>query len=73
MAIQNNLDVFSSVQGKDELLGRSVCTPVVKLNASMDQTPKLLWHPVIQKGQKAGEALVAAELILKDKVCPECS
>lgn len=72
LATQNNLDVFSA-QGKDELLGRSVCVPVVKLNASMDQTPKLLWHPVIQKGQKAGEALVAAELILKDKVCLECS
>lgn len=36
----------------------------------MDQTPKLLWRPVIQKGHKAGEALVAAELILKDKVWP---
>ncbi|XP_073345751.1 myoferlin isoform X3 [Pagrus major] len=53
--------------GKDEMLGRSVCVPVVKLNPGMDQTPKLLWHPIIQKGQKAGEALVAAELILKDK------
>lgn len=61
----------SSAQGKDELLGRSVCEPMVKLNPGMDQTPKLLWHPIIQKGQKAGEALVAAELILKDKVCPE--
>ncbi|MEQ2309381.1 hypothetical protein AMECASPLE_038095, partial [Ameca splendens] len=53
--------------GKDELLGRSVCTPLVKLNSSMDQTPKLLWHPVIRKGKKSGETLVAAELILKDK------
>ncbi|XP_075890689.1 myoferlin-like isoform X2 [Nelusetta ayraudi] len=53
--------------GKDELLGRSICAPMVKLNAGMDQTPKLLWHPIIQKGQKAGEALVAAELILKNK------
>ncbi|XP_071319383.1 myoferlin-like isoform X2 [Trachinotus anak] len=53
--------------GKDELLGRSVCVPMVKLNPNMDITPKLLWHPIIQKGQKAGEALVAAELILQDK------
>uniref|UniRef100_A0A8C4IEL0 C2 domain-containing protein n=1 Tax=Dicentrarchus labrax TaxID=13489 RepID=A0A8C4IEL0_DICLA len=53
--------------GKDELLGRSVCAPMVKLNPGMDQKPKLLWHPIIQKGHKAGEALVAAELILKDK------
>ncbi|XP_042253890.1 myoferlin-like isoform X9 [Thunnus maccoyii] len=53
--------------GKDELLGRSVCAPLVKLNPEIDQTPKLLWHPIIQKGRQAGEALVAAELILKDK------
>ncbi|XP_028288019.1 myoferlin-like isoform X2 [Parambassis ranga] len=53
--------------GKDELLGRSVCTPMVKLNPAVDQTPKLLWHPITQKGQRAGEALLAAELILKDK------
>lgn len=53
------------------MLGRSVCAPLVKLNPGIDQTPKLLWHPIIQKGRKAGEALVAAELILKDKVCPE--
>ncbi|XP_047464488.1 myoferlin isoform X1 [Mugil cephalus] len=53
--------------GKDEMLGRSVCTPMIKLNPGMDETPKLLWHPIFQKGQKAGEALVAAELILNDK------
>ena len=50
------------------MLGRSVCAPIVKLNPGMDQIPKLLWHPIIQKGHKAGEALVAAERILKDKV-----
>ncbi|XP_037320523.2 myoferlin-like isoform X1 [Pungitius pungitius] len=53
--------------GKDEPLGRSVCAPLVKLHPGMDQTPKLLWYPIIQKGHKAGEALLAAELILKDK------
>lgn len=63
--------MLSSAQGKDELLGRSVCVPMVKLNPGIDQTPKLLWYPIIHKGQKAGEALLAAELILKDKVCPE--
>lgn len=51
------------------MLGRTVCIPMVKLNPGTDQTPKLLWHPIIQKGQRAGEALLAAELILKDKVC----
>ncbi|XP_020779848.2 myoferlin-like [Boleophthalmus pectinirostris] len=53
--------------GKDELLGRSVCRPVVKLNPGMDQTPKLQWHPIIQKGHQAGEALMAAEIILREK------
>ncbi|XP_032358036.1 myoferlin isoform X3 [Etheostoma spectabile] len=53
--------------GKDELLGRSVFAPLVKLNPGTDQTPKLLWQPIIHKGQKAGEALVSAELILKDE------
>ncbi|KAI3365598.1 hypothetical protein L3Q82_010680 [Scortum barcoo] len=62
------LEFYDSDQvGKDEMLGRSVCAPLVKLNPGMDQTPKLLWHPIIQKGVKAGEALVSAELILKDK------
>ncbi|XP_017273940.1 myoferlin-like isoform X1 [Kryptolebias marmoratus] len=62
------LEFYDSDQvGKDEMLGRSICSPLVKLNPGMDETPRLLWHPVIQKGQKAGEALVAAELILKDK------
>ncbi|XP_071782869.2 myoferlin-like isoform X2 [Centroberyx gerrardi] len=62
------LEFYDSDQvGKDELLGRSVCTPLVKLNPGMDETPKLLWHPIIQRGQRAGDALVAAELILKDK------
>ncbi|XP_061564455.1 myoferlin-like isoform X3 [Cololabis saira] len=51
--------------GKDELLGRSVLAPLVKLDPSVDQRPRLLWHPIMQRGQKAGEALVAAELILK--------
>ncbi|KAG7492728.1 hypothetical protein MATL_G00017920 [Megalops atlanticus] len=53
--------------GKDELLGRSMCTPLVKLNPNMDVSPKLLWYPITQKGKPAGEVLVAAELLLKDK------
>ncbi|KAI1886869.1 hypothetical protein AGOR_G00200230 [Albula goreensis] len=53
--------------GKDELLGRSTFTPLVKLNPSMDVAPRLLWFPIIQRGEQAGEALVAAELLLKDK------
>lgn len=56
------------LQGKDEPLGRSICHPVVRVNPGMEQTPKLLWHPIIRMGHSAGEALMAAELILKDKV-----
>nr|XP_020461857.1 myoferlin-like [Monopterus albus] len=62
------LEFYDSDQvGKDELMGRSFFTPMVKLNPGTDETPTLLWYPIIQKGQKAGEALLAAELILKDK------
>uniref|UniRef100_A0A8C8HWF3 C2 domain-containing protein n=1 Tax=Oncorhynchus tshawytscha TaxID=74940 RepID=A0A8C8HWF3_ONCTS len=53
--------------GKHELLGRSMCVPLVKLNPGMDQTPQLLWSPITHKGRRAGEVLVAAELILTDK------
>ncbi|XP_064806910.1 myoferlin-like isoform X1 [Oncorhynchus masou masou] len=53
--------------GKHELLGRSTCVPLVKLNPGMDQTPQLLWSPITHKGRRAGEVLVAAELILTDK------
>ncbi|XP_062330307.1 myoferlin-like isoform X4 [Osmerus eperlanus] len=62
------LELYDNDQvGKDELLGRAVCAPLVKLNAGMDQVPKLLWQPVMQRDQPAGDVLVAAELILKDK------
>ncbi|XP_076856143.1 myoferlin isoform X1 [Brachyhypopomus gauderio] len=62
------LEIFDSDQvGKDELLGRSVCLPLVKLNPAEGTSPKLLWCPVINKGRHAGEILVAAELILRDK------
>ena len=62
------LFVCGVVQGNDELLGRTVFSPLVELNSTGDQTPKLLWYPIMQKGQRAGDALLAAELILKDKV-----
>lgn len=56
------------LQGKDEPMGRSRCPPIVKLNPSMGSTPQLLWFPVSKKGRSAGEVLVAAELLLNDKV-----
>ena len=56
------------VQGSNELLGRTVFPPLVELSSNGDRTPKLLWYPIMQKGHRAGEALLAAELILKDKV-----
>ncbi|XP_035389086.1 myoferlin isoform X2 [Electrophorus electricus] len=62
------LEIFDSDQvGKDELLGRSMCLPLVKLNPVVGIAAKLLWCPVLQKGIHAGEILVAAELILRDK------
>ncbi|XP_062256997.1 myoferlin isoform X1 [Platichthys flesus] len=62
------LELYDSDQvGKDEPLGCCTCPPVVKLNPSVAVTPKLLWFPVSKKGRGAGEVLLAAELLLKDK------
>ncbi|TSK22735.1 Myoferlin [Bagarius yarrelli] len=62
------LELFDSDQvGKDEPMGRCTCPPVVKLNPGTPVSPKLLWFPVTMKGRNAGEMLVAAELLLKDK------
>ncbi|XP_055986386.1 myoferlin isoform X2 [Sorex fumeus] len=62
------IELFDSDQvGKDEFLGRSMCSPLVKLNSEMDITPKLLWYPVMNGGKACGDVLVAAELILRNK------
>uniref|UniRef100_A0A8B9BXD4 Myoferlin n=1 Tax=Anser brachyrhynchus TaxID=132585 RepID=A0A8B9BXD4_9AVES len=62
------IELFDSDQvGKDEFLGRSVCSPLVKLIPEEDVTPKLLWYPVINNGKASGDILFAAELILRDK------
>ncbi|XP_036684454.1 myoferlin isoform X5 [Balaenoptera musculus] len=53
--------------GKDEFLGRSMCSPLVKLNSEMDITPKLLWYPVMNGDKTCGDVLVTAELILRHK------
>ncbi|KAM9051474.1 myoferlin isoform 3-T3 [Megaptera novaeangliae] len=53
--------------GKDEFLGRSMCSPLVKLNSEMDITPKLLWYPVTNGDKTCGDVLVTAELILRHK------
>uniref|UniRef100_A0A674AUE7 Myoferlin n=1 Tax=Salmo trutta TaxID=8032 RepID=A0A674AUE7_SALTR len=53
-------DVVLEFYDKDQVVG------VIKV-PSVTQTPKLLWSPITQKDQRAGEVLVAAELILKDK------
>uniref|UniRef100_A0A8D2HMY0 Myoferlin n=1 Tax=Urocitellus parryii TaxID=9999 RepID=A0A8D2HMY0_UROPR len=63
------IELFDNDQvGKDEFLGRSICSPLVKLNSEMDVTPKLLWHPVMNGERACGDVLVTAELILRDKV-----
>ncbi|XP_034754827.1 myoferlin isoform X2 [Etheostoma cragini] len=54
--------------GKDEPMGRCTCAPVVNLDPSVAGSPKLLWFPVTNKGSSAGEVLLAAELLLKNKV-----
>ncbi|XP_041065098.1 myoferlin isoform X2 [Carcharodon carcharias] len=62
------IEIFDEDQvGKDEFLGRCACSPMVKLNPETDVTPKLLWYPIKNGTKKAGELLIAAELILKDK------
>nr|XP_032808020.1 myoferlin-like isoform X1 [Petromyzon marinus] len=53
--------------GKDEFMGRAKCTPLVKLSASDDLTPKLAWYPLQQGSKDRGELLAAFELIKKEK------
>ncbi|XP_004427896.1 PREDICTED: myoferlin isoform X3 [Ceratotherium simum simum] len=62
------IELFDNDQvGKDEFLGRSMCSPLVKLNSEMDVTPKLLWYPVMNGDKTCGDVLVTAELILRHK------
>ncbi|XP_012889823.1 PREDICTED: myoferlin isoform X2 [Dipodomys ordii] len=62
------VELFDNDQvGKDEFLGRSICSPLVKLNSEMGITPKLLWHPVMNGDKACGDVLMTAELILRDK------
>ncbi|XP_038179557.1 myoferlin isoform X2 [Arvicola amphibius] len=62
------IELFDNDQvGKDEFLGRSICSPLVKLNSETDVTPKLLWHPVMNGDKACGDVLVTAELILRNK------
>uniref|UniRef100_A0A8C3W280 Myoferlin n=1 Tax=Catagonus wagneri TaxID=51154 RepID=A0A8C3W280_9CETA len=62
------IELFDNDQvGKDEFLGRSMCSPLVKLNSEMDITPRLLWYPVMNGGKACGDVLVTAELILRHK------
>lgn len=71
LLIENNIngyDCYFWLQGKDEFLGRSICSPMVKLTPEEDNTPKLLWYPVTNNGKASGDILFAAELILRDKV-----
>ncbi|XP_069317038.1 myoferlin isoform X2 [Eulemur rufifrons] len=62
------IELFDSDQvGKDEFLGRSIFSPLVKLHSEMDMTPKLLWYPVRNGERLCGDVLVTAELILRHK------
>ncbi|XP_036903265.1 myoferlin isoform X1 [Sturnira hondurensis] len=62
------VEIFDNDQvGKDEFLGRSTCSPLVKLNSEVDITPRLLWYPVMNGDKACGDVLVTAELILRHK------
>ncbi|XP_012515186.1 PREDICTED: myoferlin isoform X1 [Propithecus coquereli] len=62
------IELFDNDQvGKDEFLGRSIFSPLVKLHSEMDVTPKLLWHPVRNGDKVCGDVLATAELILRHK------
>ncbi|XP_066478183.1 myoferlin isoform X2 [Tiliqua scincoides] len=62
------VELFDNDQvGKDEFLGRTSCSPMVKLNPDVDIKPKLLWYPVMNGSKACGDVLVAAELILSEK------
>ncbi|XP_061795182.1 myoferlin isoform X1 [Nerophis lumbriciformis] len=62
------LELYDSDKvGKDEHMGRCMCSPVVKVHLSGAVSPKLQWYPVTKKGRGAGDVLLAAELLLKDK------
>ncbi|XP_069095924.1 myoferlin isoform X4 [Pleurodeles waltl] len=62
------VEIFDNDQvGKDEFMGRSTFTPLVKLDSGMDISPRLLWYPVINGNKPHGEILAAAELILRQK------
>ncbi|KAL7990477.1 hypothetical protein Chor_013907, partial [Crotalus horridus] len=62
------VELFDNDQvGKDEFLGRTSCSPMVKLNPDIDINPKLLWYPVKNGGKACGDVLLAAELILSEK------
>uniref|UniRef100_A0A670ZC91 Myoferlin n=1 Tax=Pseudonaja textilis TaxID=8673 RepID=A0A670ZC91_PSETE len=64
------VELFDSDQvGKDEFLGRTFCSPMVKLNPDIEINPKLLWYPVKNGGKVCGDVLLAAELILIIQIC----
>uniref|UniRef100_A0A3B3BED9 Myoferlin like n=1 Tax=Oryzias melastigma TaxID=30732 RepID=A0A3B3BED9_ORYME len=63
------LELYDSDQvGRDEPMGRCKCPPLVNLKPNVGGgSPKLQWLPVTKKGRSAGELLLAAELLLKEK------
>uniref|UniRef100_A0A8C5RHE0 Myoferlin n=1 Tax=Laticauda laticaudata TaxID=8630 RepID=A0A8C5RHE0_LATLA len=64
------VELFDNDQvGKDEFLGRTFCSPMVKLNPDIEINPKLLWYPVKNGGKVCGDVLLAAELILIIQTC----
>ena len=54
----------SSLQGKDDFLGRCVFYPKVRLKGVESPEARLLWHKVKRGDQDGGEVLIDAELFL---------
>ena len=54
----------SSLQGKDDYLGRCVFYPKVRLKGVESPEARLLWQKVKRGDQDGGEVLVDAELFL---------
>eukprot|EP00058_Branchiostoma_floridae_P024963 XP_002610453.1 hypothetical protein BRAFLDRAFT_124267 [Branchiostoma floridae] len=52
--------------GSPEFLGRSVATPMVKLNTADSRSPRLAWFPVMNGTRQCGELLATFELYLAD-------
>ncbi|PIK51348.1 dysferlin [Apostichopus japonicus] len=50
--------------GSNEFLGRTIASPIVKLDGSDQRVARLAWYQIVKKGKPAGELLASFELFL---------